>query len=51
VQLPPKPDNDAIVRDIESLAPELRVESVELEGESDFFRAYKVNYGGIFGFA
>lgn len=47
----PKPDNDAIVRDIESLAPDLHVESVVFEGGGDFCRAYTVNSDWIFRFA
>jgi hypothetical protein len=49
--LTPKPDNDAIVRDIESLAPDLHVGSVVFEGEGDFCRAYTVNSDWIFRFA
>ncbi|HST05571.1 MAG TPA: phosphotransferase [Chloroflexia bacterium] len=47
----PRPDNDAIVRDIEALAPDFYVESVEFEGEGDFCRAYTVNVDWIFRFA
>jgi len=49
--LTPKPDNDAIVRDIESFASALHVESVVFEGEGDFCRAYTVNSDWIFRFA
>ncbi len=47
----PKPDDDAIARDIEAVAPDLHVESVVFEGEGDFCRAYTINTNWIFRFA
>lgn len=44
-------DLEAVMQEIESSIPGIRVQTLQLEGEGDFFRAYSVNEQWIFRFA